>query len=234
MEKIFPNIGVILILLLFALYLHRLFRFILPVENLADNRKYIKLARYLFLVAAIVYSLQYIGGIPLSSTSARVITHLVLSGIVLIISLCFVIITKGNRWQYAAIGGFVLSVIGAGYCFNEKLASSMSFEITLSETQIELRGGYTLNIPFATASGIVLENKFPDVAYRSNGISVKDKNIGYYVLNNGKKCFLFLNNKSSLFIHIERINDIPVFINCSTPEETVRLYRQILIVGKYK
>lgn len=220
------------ILLLLAVYIGKLLRIILPSESITAHRKYIKLIRILLVTECAAYLINSIISTSATSFNASMITFLILSGLALIISMLLVIITKGNKWQYTAIGFFLLSAAYTGYCFNEKIASGLSFEVSVSKAQIKLRGSYTLDIPFSTISGIGLEHKFHDVAYRSNGISMNDKNIGYYILNNGEKCFLLLSNKSSPFIHIKRFRNIPVFINLATPEETKKLYKELSSSGK--
>lgn len=83
-------------------------------------------------------------------------------------------------------------------------------------------------MPYDKISDIVLESKLPPVSYRDNGVSMGDKRTGYFKLANGETSFFFLVNGNSPFIQIKRDGDIPVFVNCSTPEETIALHHRLL------
>lgn len=219
--------GAALALLFLGLYVGKLFRFVLSAESVTSHCKEIRLIRILLFAASIVC----MGDAVLPSAvglGVRLTVFTVLSGIVLIVCMLAIIVTQRSKWQYAAIGCFLLSAACIGYRFNDKMASSITFDVVVGRTEVELKGDYCLTVPFHTIKGIELEDKFPPVAYRNKGLSMNHKHVGYFKLKNGENAFLFLSDESTPFIHIIRNGDIPVFIRLATPEETIVLYRQLL------
>ncbi len=229
------NIIVTLILLLWGAYFVRISRFILPEEVVCANYKYVRLTKILIFVAAGVYFLtRCLLMVLLPGSAIHMVGIAVLLAMAVVVSLCLVIISKGSRWQYAAIAYFLVSTVGIGYWANDMI--TMPGEIYVNENQVEIRGSYTLDIPLTAISAVKLEEQFPNVAYRDNGISFKDINIGYFKLRSGERCFMYLKNRLLPIIHIERRKDMPVYVNCDTPNETIELYNKldsILIGNKF-
>jgi hypothetical protein len=226
MENIMLTIVFALVLLFLGFYANRLFKLILPEENLANYSKQIRLVRILLFAmcfVAVVYAV-----LPsAASFGVRLAVFTILSGAWLIVTMLAVIVSQRSKWQNAAIVCFLLSVAYIGYSFNEKLTSSIQFDVSVNDNQLELTGDYSLTVPYDEIVSIELESDLPAVSFRNNGVSMGGKRAGYFKLANGENSFFFLVNDVSPFIHIERDGEIPVFINCSTSEETIVLYQKL-------
>lgn len=226
MRAISLNIVITIILLLWAVLFKRITQYILPKEIVHKNYKYVRLTKYLILIAAGLYFLMRCILLSLMPDSAiHMVGIVMLLAIAIIVTLCFVVISKDSKWQNVAIVFFLLSTIGIGYWANNMI--TMPGDIYIEKDEIEIRGSYTLNIPLSTISMVNIEDRFPNIAYRDNGISFKDINIGYFKLESGRRCFMYLKNKQIPIIHIERGKDMPVYVNCDTPEKTVELYKKL-------
>lgn len=226
MGAISLNIAITIMLLLWVVFFERISRLVLPEDIVCENYKYVRLTKILIFIAAGIYFLtQCVFMLFLPDSVIYGIGVVVLLAMAIIVMLCFVVISKGSKWQYAAIVCFLVSTVGIVYWANNMI--TMSGEIYVDEQKVEIKGSYTLDIPLSTISMVKLEDRLPNIAYRDNGISFKDINIGYFKLGNGGRCFMYLKNKLFPIIHIEREKDMPVYVNCDAPNETIELYNKL-------
>lgn len=106
-------------------------------------------------------------------------------------------------------------------------------EIIVDDNKIEIKGDYSMNIPFDDIDTILLVESLPEIKLRTNGISTKKVNIGKFKMADGNKCRLYINKSIPLYVEIRLdAQDSPseslVFINRKTVEETKLLYDQII------
>ena len=106
-------------------------------------------------------------------------------------------------------------------------------EIIVNDKAIEIKGEYAMNIPLSEIDTVLLVEKLPSIKLRTNGISTRKVNIGKYMMSDGNKCRLYVNNDVPLFVEIkcQKANDESqkslIFINRKTVEETKALYEEI-------
>ena len=116
------NIVITIILLLWAVFFEKISRFILPEEIVCNNYKYIKLTQILIFVAAGIYFLTrcvFMAFLP--NSDIQMVGIAILLAMAIIVTLCFVVISKGSKWQYAAIVFFLISTVGIGYWANDMI-----------------------------------------------------------------------------------------------------------------
>ena len=106
-------------------------------------------------------------------------------------------------------------------------------EIIVDDNKIEIKGDYSMDIPFDDIDTVLLIESLPNIKLRTNGISTNKVNIGKFKMANGNKCRLYINKSTPLFVEIRLdAQDSPseslVFINRKTVEETKLLYDQII------
>ena len=106
-------------------------------------------------------------------------------------------------------------------------------EIIVDDNKIEIKGDYSMDIPFDDIDTVLLIESLPNIKLRTNGISTNKVNIGKFKMADGNKCRLYINKSTPLFVEIRLdAKDSPseslVFINRKTVEETKQLYDQII------
>ena len=106
-------------------------------------------------------------------------------------------------------------------------------EIIVDDNKIEIKGDYSMEIPFDDIDTVLLVESLPEIKLRTNGISTRKVNIGNFKMADGNKCRLYINKSTPLFVEIRLdAQDSPseslVFINRKTVEETKSLYDQII------
>lgn len=106
-------------------------------------------------------------------------------------------------------------------------------EIIVDDNKIEIKGDYSMDIPFDDIDTVLLVESLPNIKLRTNGISTNKVNIGKFKMADGNKCRLYINKSTPLFVEIRLdAKDSPseslVFINRKTVEETKQLYDQII------
>lgn len=106
-------------------------------------------------------------------------------------------------------------------------------EIIVDDNKIEIKGDYSMDIPFDDIDTVLLIESLPNIKLRTNGISTNKVNIGKFKMADGNKCRLYINKSTPLFVEIRLdAQDSPseslVFINRTTVEETKLLYDQII------
>lgn len=106
-------------------------------------------------------------------------------------------------------------------------------EIIVDDNKIEIKGDYSMDIPFDDIDTVLLIESLPEIKLRTNGISTNKVNIGKFKMADGNKCRLYINKSTPLFVEIRLdAQDSPseslVFINRKTVDETKLLYDQII------
>lgn len=106
-------------------------------------------------------------------------------------------------------------------------------EIVVDDNKIEIKGDYSMDIPFDDIDTVLLIESLPNIKLRTNGISTNKVNIGKFKMADGNKCRLYINKSTPLFVEIRLdAQDSPseslVFINRKTVDETKLLYDQII------
>ena len=104
-------------------------------------------------------------------------------------------------------------------------------EIIVVDNKIEIKGDYSMDIPFDDIDTVLLVESLPDITLRTNGISTKKVNIGNFKMADGNKCRLYVNNSTPMFIEVscqQTISQNLIFINRKTVEETKILYEEII------
>ena len=106
-------------------------------------------------------------------------------------------------------------------------------EVIVNNDAIEIKGEYAMSIPVSDIDTVLLIEKLPSIKTRSNGISTRKVNIGKYMMSDGNKCRLYVNNEVPLFVEIkcqqttDNGQQTLIFINRKTVEETKALYEEI-------
>ena len=106
-------------------------------------------------------------------------------------------------------------------------------EIIVDDNKIEIKGDYSMDIPFDDIDTVLLVESLPEIKLRTNGISTRKVNIGNFKMADGNKCRLYINKSIPLYVEIRLdAQDSPseslVFINRKTVDETKLLYDQII------
>ena len=104
-------------------------------------------------------------------------------------------------------------------------------EIIVVDNKIEIKGNYSMEIPFDDIDTVLLVESLPEIKLRTNGISTRKVNIGNFKMADGNKCRLYVNNSTPMFIEIrcqQTISQNLIFINRKTVEETKILYEEII------
>lgn len=106
-------------------------------------------------------------------------------------------------------------------------------EIIVDDNKIEIKGDYSMDIPFDDIDTVLLVESLPEIKLRTNGISTRKVNIGIFKMADGNKCRLYINKSIPLYVEIRLdAQDSPleslVFINRKTVDETKLLYDQII------
>ncbi|MBE6347215.1 MAG: hypothetical protein E7067_08480 [Lentimicrobiaceae bacterium] len=106
-------------------------------------------------------------------------------------------------------------------------------EIIVVDNKIEIKGDYSMYIPFDDIDTVLLVESLPEIKLRTNGISTRKVNIGNFKMADGNKCRLYINKSIPLYVEIRLdAQDSPseslVFINRKTVDETKLLYDQII------
>ncbi len=107
-------------------------------------------------------------------------------------------------------------------------------EIIVDDNKIEIKGDYSMDIPFDDIDTVLLIESLPNIKLRTNGISTNKVNIGKFKMADGNKCRLYINKSTPMFIEIrcQQTTDNGqqnlIFINRKTVEETKLLYDQII------
>ncbi len=219
---------IISLLVLSGLYLKRFFQLILPDKVVCANHKYIHYLRLLiFSLAGVIFTTECILSFFVESSTLQTINVNLLVIMALVAGLWMMRIMKGSRWQYVSIALFCLFLVGVGYSMFGTSFSDKTDTITVSEDRIGIKGSYPIDIPVSDISDVILEQDFPGITLRTNGMSFMGRRLGYFKLKNGEKCYMSLRNELTPVIHIKRKNDIPVFLNSSSPDETIALYEAI-------
>ncbi len=98
--------------------------------------------------------------------------------------------------------------------------------VTVNDDVIEIKGDYAMNISISDIDTVLLVEQLPSIKLRTNGISTRKVNIGKYMMSDGNKCRLYVNNEVPLFVEI-KCQQTLIFINRKTVEETKTLYEEI-------
>ena len=107
-------------------------------------------------------------------------------------------------------------------------------EIIVDDNKIEIKGDYSMEIPFDDIDTVLLVESLPDITLRTNGISTNKVNIGNFKTSDGDKCRLYINKSTPMFVEIrcQQTTDNGqrslIFINRKTVEETKSLYDEII------
>ena len=107
-------------------------------------------------------------------------------------------------------------------------------EIIVVDNKIEIKGNYSMEIPFDDIDTVLLVESLPDITLRTNGISTNKVNIGNFKTSDGDKCRLYINKSTPMFVEIrcQQTTDNGqrslIFINRKTVEETKSLYEEII------
>ena len=128
---------------------------------------------------------------------------------------------------------FIIAVFIAALIAYPIFFANYGNEIIVDDNKIEIKGDYSMDIPFDDIDTVLLVEQYPSIKLRTNGISTKKVNIGNFKMADGNKCRLYVNNSTPLFVEIRLdAQDLPseslVFINRKTVEETKQLYDQII------
>lgn len=97
----------------------------------------------------------------------------------------------------------------------------------MGPTALEIRGFYSLDVPYDGIERVVLSDEAPRTMVRTNGFSANDIRKGYFRMENDEKCFLSTDAAVPEYIYIFRRDDFPVVLNLYTLMETRELFREL-------
>ena len=105
-------------------------------------------------------------------------------------------------------------------------------EIIVDDNKIEIKGDYSMDIPFDDIDTVLLVESLPEIKLRTNGVSTNKVNIGDFKTSDGDKCRLYVNKSTPMFVEIrlDAHSSQPtalIFINKKTVEETKILFNEI-------
>ena len=75
-------------------------------------------------------------------------------------------------------------------------------EITIEENMVYINGDYGINFPIANIDSLQWETTAPKISERTNGYRSGKREKGYFILSNGQKAWLLLENRSEPYIRI--------------------------------
>ncbi len=105
-------------------------------------------------------------------------------------------------------------------------------EVVINDNAIEIKGDYAMEIPLSDIDTVLLVERLPEIALRTNGISTSKVSIGNFKIKDGDQCRLYVNNSTPLFVEIRCQQGASkfssIFINRKTVEETKALYEEIV------
>ena len=81
---------------------------------------------------------------------------------------------------------------------------------------------------------IRLSDTLPVISRRLNGLSVGGINKGRFSLVNGSSCMMYLASDDSPYIVFKEKNGKEIYYNTRLPEETNRIYNQLLLLFSSK
>lgn len=106
-------------------------------------------------------------------------------------------------------------------------------KLLLSNEGIEVKGDYGQIIQFDSIEDISVRYAFPKLSYRVKGVAFMNIRKGRFKLANGDECFAYITLEKPLpILRIERKNEVPIYLNCKTPQQTLSLYTQYILIRK--
>ena len=128
---------------------------------------------------------------------------------------------------------FIIAVFIAALIAYPIFFANYGNEIIVDDNKIEIKGDYSMDIPFDDIDTVLLVESLPDITLRTNGISTNKVNIGNFKMADGNKCRLYVNNSTPMFVEIRCQQSTDngqrslIFINKKTVEETKMLFNEI-------
>lgn len=103
--------------------------------------------------------------------------------------------------------------------------------ILLSDIGIEVKGEYGRVIQFNSIKHINIKYSLPQLPYRVKGVALLNIRKGRFRNKNGDDCFAYINLENPLpILIIDLKNDIHIFLNCKTPQQTLSLYTKCILI----
>lgn len=205
------------------------FKLILPNKVVNRNYSYINILKILlFAVAGIIVITEYV--LPFFITDVSTIQTIAVISILaisVIAGICIIMILKGSKWQYAYIALFCLFLAGVGYSIFGTSMWGKNDCIDINENKVVIKGTYPLDIQLSSIFSASIENNLPTTSYRTDGMSLLGRKFGYFKMENGEKCYLYLRNNAVPVIHLKRNDDMSVYINGNSSNETIAIYEKI-------
>ncbi|MDK2952513.1 MAG: hypothetical protein PWQ77_2178 [Kosmotogales bacterium] len=100
-------------------------------------------------------------------------------------------------------------------------------KLSVEETTIVIGGIYSKNIKMNSIENLSVTETPPDFSERVNGGSMGDLRVGYFLLENKEKVYVYIENYSTPpFINFDYDGE-SMIINLKTSEETKNLYDEI-------
>ena len=144
-----------------------------------------------------------------------------------LVTACLFYISKGTKSRAFFTVYLIVYILAVGYATFDIFLLNSSRNISVLSNAIEIKGNYEISIPFSSIVNASIRDWIPGNLSRKDGIEFMSFKKGYFVSKEGNRYYLFLKSKSSPYILLDRKNDIPLLINCKTPEETSHLHSEI-------
>jgi len=149
---------------------------------------------------------------------------------IIILYLIFVIQTEK---EYAFMFYLVLILIAIISLAVKSFLLVINNRVFLSDKGIEVKGDYGQIIQLGLIEHISVGYSFPPLSYRVKGVSFMNIRKGRFRLINGDECFVYINLEKPLpILRIDRKNEVSIFLNCKTPQQTLSLYTQYILMQK--
>lgn len=120
------------------------------------------------------------------------------------------------------VAAFVLLILAVSI-LPMMLYGSKSARFEIDDDSLNIKGLYSVEIPFAEFDTVCLIDNMPEVGKRRNGFSSFDAAVGLYEAE-GERCRLYLLNKRNPPYIMIRTRDGLLYLNNVESDETVGLY----------
>jgi hypothetical protein len=106
-------------------------------------------------------------------------------------------------------------------------ASSQSARYTLSDGNLEIKCVFGESVALKDILGLETVEDRPDISTRTWGSAVGEKLRGSFALSDGRAAKIFVETLSPPFIRFT-VGSTQYYLNCSTPDETIKLYTELV------
>ena len=99
--------------------------------------------------------------------------------------------------------------------------------ITATPENIEIAGGYGMTIERANIDTIMMCKHVPAIRIRTNGVAMNNALKGHFIMANGNKAMLYIQNATLPSILITTRNNLYIYINTKSEVKTEELFKEL-------